>query len=113
MLHHAISEEVSLVEFKPFNVTINLTKDAPKHLVKKMTELLHRWTNNPWQINVTTQSGEESLAKQYEAVDEQNKQQAKNIPIVKAILDNFAGSTIININNDNIPKNLTINSEGA
>ena len=100
--HSNLKTDVHLVSFKPEKLEIRLKPEAPKDLPNKLTNCLNAWTGKRWMVIISSEQGAPTLAEQEAQIKTKNLEEAQQNPIVKEILEQFAGSTIKEIKINNI-----------
>ena len=101
LLHASLLSEVHLVSFKPERLEIRVAASAPKELPNKITSFLNEWTAKRWAVIVSNETGEPTLEEQEKQKFIDAVEAAKNIPLVKEILESFPGAVIKSITQQN------------
>jgi DNA polymerase-3 subunit gamma/tau len=112
LLHHYLTEEIHLVSYQFGKLEFRPTTSTPKDLANKIYQNLQEWTNHKWIVIVSDDIGNPTIKQQQEQLENIHKQKAANLPIVKAVLESFPGSSIINVHENNINKIVKEHSHG-
>jgi DNA polymerase-3 subunit gamma/tau len=96
-LKSALERDVRLVRFEDGQLEIALEPSAAKMLVGDLSKKLHDWTGRRWMVVVSTEPGAPSLRSQAEERKTQLKSDARNDPLVQAVLTRFPGAEIVEV----------------
>jgi DNA polymerase III subunit gamma/tau len=94
VLYHALLEDVHLVSFEIGRIELSLTVNAATDIAGKISKFLMEWTGARWLVIITKESGKPTLQQQKDALEQSARDKAALHPVVKAVLDNFPGSSI-------------------
>jgi DNA polymerase-3 subunit gamma/tau len=94
MLHAHLLHSVHLVRFAPPVIEIRQEPDAPKDLSQRLRACLREATGTPWEVVISRDAGESTIADQGNAADTARKAAAADHPLVRAILAAFPGARI-------------------
>jgi DNA polymerase-3 subunit gamma/tau len=83
-----------LVAYEPGRVVLRPAATAPKDMLRRMGQLLEKWTGEPWAVEPSSQQGEPTLHEQEQAAFKAALDAAAANPVVKAALAAFPGATI-------------------
>jgi DNA polymerase-3 subunit gamma/tau len=78
---------VRLVRFEPGVIEFNPAKGAPPDIAGQIGKFLTQWTGQRWVVSVVNTAGKPTLY-------EQQIEQAKAIPVVKALLDAYPDADV-------------------
>ncbi|NDF12393.1 MAG: DNA polymerase III subunit gamma/tau [Proteobacteria bacterium] len=95
--------EVFLVDFKPGALEIRLGERADKALPNKVSDFLRQWTGKQWMITVSASAGTKTLREQQQDAFANTKATAMADPLVKAVMEQFPGTRVMNL--EVLPKN--------
>ena len=88
ILHHHLYHDVQLVHMESGKLILHITKQKiPPSFTTHIATLLNKWTNQPWSVTLSTQTGMPTL-------DQQDHETVLHHPIVKTVFDAFPGSCI-------------------
>jgi DNA polymerase-3 subunit gamma/tau len=96
-LKSALERDVRLVRFEDGQLEIALEPSAAKMLVGDLSKKLHDWTGRRWMVVVSAEPGAPSLRSQAEERKTQLKSDARNDPLVQAVLTRFPGAEIVEV----------------
>jgi DNA polymerase-3 subunit gamma/tau len=96
-LKSALERDVRLVRFEDGQIEIALEASAAKMLVGDLSKKLHDWTGRRWMVVVSAEPGAPSLRTQSEERKTQLKSDARNDPLVQAVLTRFPGAEIVEV----------------
>jgi DNA polymerase-3 subunit gamma/tau len=104
LLEGILRNDVHLISFKPGEMALYLSPDAPKDLTQRLKSHLKEWTGIEWQIIVQERSENTSpsLQTQYDTERSKIRETLLNEPLIKAAQKSFPESDIVYI--DDIPK---------
>ncbi len=74
-----------------------LEPGAPPGLSNEISRKLEAWTSRRWMVMVAREGGTETLAKQKKSAEASVLREAREMPVVQAILKTFPGSEIVKI----------------
>ena len=97
LVHASLISDVHLISFKPERLEIRLNPNAPKELPNKIISCLNQWTGKKWAVIISGEIGEPTLEEQAKQNFFAQVEAAKNLPIVKEILESFPGAVIKSI----------------
>ncbi|MBK0326407.1 DNA polymerase III subunit gamma/tau [Rhodobacteraceae bacterium F11138] len=86
-----------LVSYQPGRIEFTPTDNAPTDLAQRLGGRLQSWTGNRWGISVVSGGGADTIAEQRDAEDNALKEQAREHPLVQAVLARFPKAHITNI----------------
>ncbi len=87
---HLVSFDVGRLEMRP-------SANARRDLSAKVAAFLKEWTQLRWIITVSSEPGEPTLREQDEVAARQMMADAARDPLVRAVLDTFEGSELVQI----------------
>jgi DNA polymerase III subunit gamma/tau len=93
LLAHLLSD-VHLVSFEPGRMEFRPGPRAPANLANRLASCLGEWTGARWLVSLSADTGRPSLKEQAQAALAEEKRQAAEHPLVKAVLDAFPGAII-------------------
>ena len=85
-----VSYSAGRIEFQP-------TADAPADLAQRLGARLQLWTGARWAISIASEAGEPTIAETRDAAQTALKVQAREHPLVAAVLLAFPGAEISDI----------------
>lgn len=93
LLYSYLMQDVHLVSFAPYRIELRLNDRAPKTLAQQLQALLLRTTGEEWQILLSSDVGQATIADQN--VQKKQELEAKSLshPLVQEILTAFPGAT--------------------
>ncbi|WP_445679557.1 DNA polymerase III subunit gamma/tau [Radicibacter daui] len=83
-----------LISYDSGRVVLRPAATAPKDMLRRMGQLLEKWTGEPWAIEPSSEQGEPTLYEQEQAAFKAALDAAAANPVVKAALAAFPGATI-------------------
>ncbi|PLU09027.1 DNA polymerase III subunit gamma/tau, partial [Sinorhizobium medicae] len=86
-----------LVHIEPGRLDVNLPDDAPKTLLNELAVKLKEWTGIHWVVSYSREQGEPTLAEAEQRAQEQRVNDAREDPVVAAILARFPGARITDV----------------
>ncbi|MGD9739804.1 MAG: DNA polymerase III subunit gamma/tau, partial [Bauldia sp.] len=96
-LKFALERQVRLIRFEPPRMEIALTPDAPKGLSGDLSARLSEWTGRRWIITIGNGPAAPTLHEQRQSARERLETDARNDPVVAAVLEQFPGAEIVDI----------------
>ncbi|MBY0461933.1 MAG: DNA polymerase III subunit gamma/tau [Alphaproteobacteria bacterium] len=85
---------VSLVSYKPGDLTIRLADNAPPSFVQQLQLALKKITKQEWKINLSQEDGQGTLRQQKQKEKEFTQQQVLEHPVVASVKEAFPGTTV-------------------
>lgn len=95
ILHASLIYHVHLVDFSPPTLALRLLPEAPKDLPRQLEVLLKKKRDEAWTIAISNEIGHPTLHEKEQQMLEDRKQALLRAPLVKLLMDNFPGTTII------------------
>ena len=74
-----------------------LEPGAPPGLSNEISRKLESWTNRRWMVMVAREGGTDTLAKQKKSAEANVMREARDMPVVQAILKTFPGAEIVKV----------------
>ncbi len=99
LLHAYLANNVHLVRFAVGQISLRLTKDAPRVLPRQVSQCLTEWTGRPWTVEDSPEEGELPLSQQREGREKQRKDAALQHPIVRTALEAFPDARVVDVRN--------------
>jgi DNA polymerase-3 subunit gamma/tau len=87
---HLVHLEAGRLEFRPH-------ARAPRTLAGDLAQKLKDWTGMRWSVSIASQGGAPTLAEQKQAAKTARFESAAQEPMVRAVLDRFAGAEIVSV----------------
>jgi DNA polymerase-3 subunit gamma/tau len=103
VLHTHLIHDIHLVNYEPGKVEIALGPNAPATIAKKVAELLTEWTGARWSVAVSQKPGLPTLAQDRQREKDNERAAAEMHPVVKAALEAFPGSSIVDVRRRDVP----------
>ncbi|MDD4556046.1 MAG: DNA polymerase III subunit gamma/tau [Alphaproteobacteria bacterium] len=94
IMAHAIKNEISFDEFKDGYIKMTISNRVQSDLIMEIHKALKDATGKTWQIDSSRGILRETIADVEKAKVEDDKKSASELPLVKAILAEFAGAKI-------------------
>ncbi|MGR3614773.1 MAG: DNA polymerase III subunit gamma/tau [Paracoccaceae bacterium] len=88
---------VRLVAFQPGRITFQPTENAPADLSQRLGQQLQNWTHARWVVSVVNEGGTETIREREDAADNAMKAEAREHPMVQAVIMEFPGAEITSI----------------
>jgi len=104
MLHAHLLHSTHVVRFAPPVIELRPEADAPRDLAGKLAALLTEATGTRWTIALSSAPGAATLAHQGDAADMARREQARQHPLVQAIMDAFPGARIEAVHDDTVDR---------
>ncbi|HEX6120367.1 MAG TPA: DNA polymerase III subunit gamma/tau, partial [Dongiaceae bacterium] len=89
-----LQSDVHLVQFEVGRIDFRPGERAPSNLANRVAACLAEWTGKRWLVSVSANAGEPTLKEQAAALAEQQRVEAAQHPLIKAVLAAFPGATI-------------------
>jgi DNA polymerase-3 subunit gamma/tau len=86
---------------------IALEEGAPAGLAGELARKLEAWTGERWMVSVSGELGEPPLRQQARALRDSKFLEARKHPVVKAVLEKFAGAEISDVRDPDLLSGLT------
>ncbi len=93
-LRNHLFANVRLVSYEPGRLEFQPTEHAPSDLPGQVLNKLREWCGNHWQVSVSRDQGQATLAEQDQAAESAAHEQAVENPVVRAALEAFPGARI-------------------
>ena len=93
-LHAHLIHSVQCVRFGEQRIEIRVTPDAPRDLAARFGTALSEATGARWTIALSNEPGEPTLAEQGRSADAGRREDARQHPLVQAVLAAFPGAMI-------------------
>ena len=97
LLYSRLKQEARLVAFTPGRIDLRMPTRQPRDFTARLSECLTQWTGQAWQVTLSEQEGEPSLADQEAALKEKQVQQAAAHPLVASALEQFPGAKLVGV----------------
>lgn len=94
LLYSQLLHDVRLVSYEPGKLSLNVSSQAPKDLVLRLTNCLKQWTGEAWIVTISQEKGQASMIEQQRFREEKQKEMVAQDPLVKGALETFPGATI-------------------
>ncbi len=88
---------VQLAAYQPGRIEFVPAPNAPQDLAQKLGARLQAWTGNRWAVTVVNEGGAPTIADLRDAEMNALRSKAADLPLVKAVLDQFPSATISEI----------------
>ncbi len=88
---------IQLASYRPGRIEFVPTPDAPADLAHRLGAALQRWTGNRWAVTLVNEGGARTIAGTRDAEHLALKAQAREHPLVQAVMDAFPGAEILEI----------------
>ncbi len=115
ILKEALETQVRLVSFEPGRVEIDPVANAPRDLANRLSAALLDWTGQRWMIGIASGKGEMTISERDAIKREKLFDDAREEPVVKAILEKFSGAEITDVRENRLagdgPERLQITDE--
>ncbi|MFQ5785997.1 MAG: DNA polymerase III subunit gamma/tau [Alphaproteobacteria bacterium] len=92
-----LRNHVHVVRFEPGRIEFRPGPDAPDRLANELGEKLGRWTGRRWIVAVSGAAGEPTLAERHDAARARRIAEAKEHPLVKAVLETFPEAEVTEV----------------
>ncbi len=86
-----------LVRFEDGRFEFALAPGAAPSLQLDIARILKAWTGRSWQVALSQEEGEPTLAQQRRAREEERRSDAASHPLVRAVLESFPGAEIVDV----------------
>jgi DNA polymerase-3 subunit gamma/tau len=94
MLHAQLLHDVHPVSLAPGRIEIRPTARAPRDLAGKLSLMLEKTTAARWMVGISCEAGAPTLSDQGRAAAADRLAEARNHPLVQAILEAFPGAQL-------------------
>ncbi len=106
LLVYALKNDVSVTSFAPGEIQMTISDKVNNDFLLNLQKELSEATGEKWKIETKRGPLGETIAQHEQALDNANKKNVSDLPLVKAILEEFKGSKIETltrkINQDNV-----------
>jgi len=92
LLGHLV-HDVSLIDYKPGEITLRLSDKAPSSFDQHLRATLRKMTQHDWKVTLSQEQGQATLGHQKKAEKDLAKQNALEHPIVASLEKAFPGTT--------------------
>ena len=89
-----IEADLRLVSYRPGRIEFVPTDTAPSDLAQRLGSRLQSWTGNRWAVIVVSEGGGETIVEKRNAAENAIKEEAKQHPMVQAVLEAFPKAKI-------------------
>jgi DNA polymerase-3 subunit gamma/tau len=89
-----LQNDVHLVQFEVGRIDFRPGERAPSNLPNRVAACLAEWTGRRWLVSVSAQHGAPTLKEQAAALAERQREEARQHPLIQAVLKAFPGATI-------------------
>lgn len=86
-----------LVRYAPGRIEFQPTPEAPSDLAARLSGRLQGWTGVRWGVSVVSDGGGRTIAEERDAEQEALRQEARNNPLVQAVLEAFPGARVAEV----------------
>ncbi|MDX1785438.1 MAG: DNA polymerase III subunit gamma/tau [Roseovarius sp.] len=86
-----------LAAYQPGRIEFVPTDDAPSDLAQRLGSALQRWTGNRWAVSIVNEGGADTIAETRDAADLALKTEAREHPLVQAVISVFPRAKILSI----------------
>ncbi|WP_032112682.1 DNA polymerase III subunit gamma/tau [Candidatus Paracaedibacter symbiosus] len=93
LLYSYLMQDVHLVSFAPYKIELRLNERAPKTLATELEALLLRTTGEKWQVALSGETGQATVADQNIQRKQQLEVDSLNHPVVQEILAAFPNAS--------------------
>jgi DNA polymerase III subunit gamma/tau len=90
-----LEHNVHLVHLEPGRIEIRPNARAPRTLANDLQQKLRNLTGERWTVSIASQGGAPTLAEQKQAAKTARFEAVAQEPMVRAVLDRFAGAEIV------------------
>jgi DNA polymerase III subunit gamma/tau len=97
ILKEALETQVRLVSFEPGRIEIDPVASAPRDLANRLSAALLDWTGQRWMIGIASGKGDMTISERDAIKREKLFADAREEPVVKAILEKFSGAEITDV----------------
>ena len=92
-----VETTLRLISYSPGRIEFQPTPDAPRDLAQRLGARLQGWTGARWAVSVAAEGGGETIAEVRDAAELAAREEARNHPLVAAVLAAFPGAEITEI----------------
>ncbi len=92
-----VEGNLRLANYQPGRIEFVPTDRAAPDLAQKLGASLQRWTGNRWAVIVVNEGGAQTIRERENAAEDALKAEAKQHPLVEAVLSSFPKAKIIDI----------------
>jgi DNA polymerase-3 subunit gamma/tau len=96
-MKHALEHAVRVVRFEDGRIELGFTDDAGQGLAGELSRRLEEWTGRRWLIVVAREAAAETVAEAKRAARDRLVDDARNDPLVMAVLSRFPGAEIVDV----------------
>lgn len=103
MLRTHLITDVRLVHFEPGRIEFSPGPNAPRDLAQMLTGFLQTHSEERWIVSVSSSEGDATISEQREEAAENLKAEVAAVPLVRAVLEMFPGTSIDDVVRDDDP----------
>lgn len=92
-----VETTLRLVRYAPGRIEFQPTPEAPSDLAARLSGRLQGWTGVRWGVSVVSDGGGRTIAEERDAEQEALRQEARNNPLVQAVLEAFPGARVAEV----------------
>ena len=92
-----VESTVRLANYSPGRIEFQPTEKAPHDLAQRLGQRLQGWTGVRWAVTLVNEGGAKTVTEIRDADKKQLEAEAKDHPLVQAVLTTFPGAKIANI----------------
>jgi DNA polymerase-3 subunit gamma/tau len=102
LLHAHLLHDVHPVRLAPGRAEIRVLPKAPRDLAARLTRLLEDAAGGRWVVTLSNEEGEPTLAQRSRDAEAARREQARQHPLVQAILDAFPGAVMQEVRDESL-----------
>ncbi|OWJ75943.1 DNA polymerase III subunit gamma/tau [Haematobacter genomosp. 1] len=92
-----VETTLRLVHYAPGRIEFQPTPEAPPDLAARLSGRLQGWTGVRWGVSVVSDGGGRTIAEERDAEQEVLRLEARNNPLVQAVLEAFPGARVAEV----------------
>ena len=92
-----VETTLRLVHYAPGRIEFQPTPEAPPDLAARLSGRLQGWTGVRWGVSVVSEGGGRTIAEERDAEQEVLRLEARNNPLVQAVLEAFPGARVAEV----------------
>lgn len=89
-----VETHVRLARYSPGRIEFEPTQDAPRDLAARLAQRLQQWTGARWGVSVVATGGAPTIAEARIATEEQQRGEAHEAPLIRAVFEAFPDAEI-------------------
>ncbi|MGI4850392.1 MAG: DNA polymerase III subunit gamma/tau [Janthinobacterium lividum] len=94
ILKNYLENDSHLISYEPGKICLRFTSGVPKDTTRRLKDLLTTWTNIPWTVSMSEESGEPTVRDQTQKKKAKKRTELLELPLVQSALAAFPEAEI-------------------